>query len=36
MAKSVQWVSDVKKKPEEISSDRRVVKVQVKKNRNKG
>ena len=29
-AKSVQWVSDIKKKPQEISSDRKIVKVQVK------
>ena len=28
-AKSVQWVSDIKKKPQEISSDRKIVKVQV-------
>lgn len=28
-AKSVQWVSDIKKKPQDISSDRRMVKVQV-------
>ncbi len=27
--KSVQWVSDVKKRPQDISSDRKVVKVQV-------
>ena len=29
-AKSVQWVSDIKKKPQEISSDRKIVKVQVR------
>ena len=28
-AKSVQWVSDLKKKPQDISSDRKIVKVQV-------
>jgi hypothetical protein len=27
--KSVQWVSDTKKRPQDISSDRKVVKVQV-------
>ena len=28
-AKSVQWVSDIKKKPQDISSDRKIVKSQV-------
>lgn len=28
-AKSVQWVSDIKKKPQDISHDRKIVKVQV-------
>ena len=27
--KSVQWVSDIKKKPQDISSDRKIVKSQV-------
>ena len=27
--KSVQWVSDLKKRPQDISSDRKIVKVQV-------
>ncbi len=30
-AKSVQWLSDVKKRPEDISSDRKVVKHQVRR-----
>ena len=28
--KTVQWVSDLKKRPQDISSDRKIVKVQVK------
>ena len=33
--KSVQWVSDLKKRPQDISSDRKIVKVQVGKKRGK-
>jgi len=30
-SKTVQWFSDLRKKPEDISDDRKVVKVQVEK-----
>ena len=32
--KSVQWVSDLKKRPQDISSDRKIVKVQVGNTKN--